>query len=125
MSQCKIMTIPKLDLIIKPLVVLVGVLFFVPTMLSQQIKIDTASVRAVLKALQNPNLTNDQAMTVAKLEGNQGMIKEMHDLSEPTPKNSSRTLSSLPLMDRQAEHLRKRACGRGGRLESLPDTQSL
>jgi hypothetical protein len=53
-----------------------------PTILSQQIKIDTSSARAVLKALQNPSLTTDQAMTVAKLEGNQGMIKEMHDLGE-------------------------------------------
>jgi len=59
-----------------------GMLLFAPTALSQQIKIDTTSARAVLKALQNPNLTNDQAMTVAKLEGNQGMIREMHDLGE-------------------------------------------
>jgi Putative zinc dependent peptidase (DUF5700) len=50
--------------------------------MSQQIKIDTASARAVLKALENPNLSFNQAMTIAKLEGNQGMIKEMHDLGE-------------------------------------------
>ncbi|WP_263377268.1 DUF5700 domain-containing putative Zn-dependent protease [Granulicella paludicola] len=82
MSQCKFLATPKLDFIIKGFVLLVGALFFVPIMLSQQIKIDTASARAMLKALQNSNLTNDQAMTVAKLEGNQGMIKEMHGLGE-------------------------------------------
>lgn len=49
---------------------------------SQKVKIDTASARAVLAALNNPNLTLDQAMTIARLEGNQGMIKEMHDLEE-------------------------------------------
>jgi hypothetical protein len=53
-----------------------------PSLLSQQIKVDTASARAVLRALQNPSLTYDQAMAVAKLEGNQGMIHEMRDLSE-------------------------------------------
>ena len=57
-------------------------LLFAPSALSQQIKIDTASARAVLKALEDPNLNHDQAMTVAKLEGNQGMIKEMRDLGE-------------------------------------------
>ncbi|WP_263375006.1 DUF5700 domain-containing putative Zn-dependent protease [Granulicella aggregans] len=50
--------------------------------LSQQVKIDTTSARAVLKAIQDPTLTNDQAMAVAKLEGNQGMIREMQDLGE-------------------------------------------
>ena len=59
-----------------------GALSVPPSALSQQIKIDTTSARAVLQALQNQNLTNDQAMTIAKLEGNQGMIKEMHDLGE-------------------------------------------
>jgi len=51
-------------------------------LLSQQINIDTASARAVLKALHDPDLSYELAMTIAKLEGNQGMIKKMHELEE-------------------------------------------
>lgn len=61
---------------------LVGALFFIPCALSQQIKVDTVSARAVLKAIQDSSLSYEQAMTVARLEGNQGMIKEMRDLGE-------------------------------------------
>jgi len=61
---------------------LLGAILSTASMQSQQIKIDTASARAVLKALQNPSLTYEQAMAIAKLEGNQGMIKEMRELGE-------------------------------------------
>lgn len=67
---------------IASVVVIVGSLLCVPSLLSQQIKIDTASARAVLKSLQDPDLTYEQAMAVAKLDGNQGMIREMRDLGE-------------------------------------------
>jgi hypothetical protein len=51
-------------------------------LLGQNITVDTASARAVLQALRDPDLTYNQAMAVAKLEGNQGMIHEMRDLGE-------------------------------------------
>ncbi len=80
--RIKTMAIRKLRLANPLFVLFLTSLSFAPTVVAQQIKIDTTSARAVLTALQDPNLTYDQAMAIAKLEGNQGMIKEMHDLGE-------------------------------------------
>ena len=41
-----------------------------------QVTIDFTSARAVLKALQNPNLTSDQAHEVCSLPGNQGLVQK-------------------------------------------------
>ena len=60
----------------------VGSMFCTASLRSQQVSVDTASARAVLQALENPALTYEQAMVVAKLDGNQGMIKEMKELGE-------------------------------------------
>jgi len=65
-----------------PIILTLGTLLSAPPSLCQKITIDTASARAVLRALQYPDLTYNQAMAVAKLEGNQGMIHEMRDLGE-------------------------------------------
>ncbi len=40
------------------------------------VKVDTASARAVLKALANPALTEAEALSVAKLDGNEGLIRK-------------------------------------------------
>ena len=72
----------KTNLPSAPIILTFGILLSAPTSLCQKITIDTASARAVLKALQDPDLTYNLAITVAKLEGNQGMVHEMHDLNE-------------------------------------------
>ena len=66
----------------RSLALVLGMLCLASPAFSQKIEIDTASARAVLKALQDPNLGFEQAMSIAKLQGNQGMIKKMHDLGE-------------------------------------------
>jgi hypothetical protein len=76
------MTVRKPNLPIESIVLFAGALLFAPSVLSQQITIDTASARAVLKALQEPNLTYDQGMAIARLEGNKGMIRETRELNE-------------------------------------------
>ena len=50
--------------------------------ISQQFRFDTAAAHAVLKALHDPDLNLKQAMDIAKLDGNQGMIKKMRELGE-------------------------------------------
>jgi hypothetical protein len=67
---------------IRSWVVFVGTLLSATSGICQQIVVDTATARAVLKALQSQDLTYDQAIAIAKLEGNQGMIKEMKYLGE-------------------------------------------
>jgi len=76
------MTTRKLILPVTSIVLFGCALMFAPFARSQQIKVDTASARAVLRALQDPNLTDDQAMAIARLDGNRGMIREMHELGE-------------------------------------------
>ena len=49
---------------------------------SQQISFDTASAHAVLQALRDPNLDFKQAINIARLDGNQGMIKKTRELGE-------------------------------------------
>ena len=41
-----------------------------------QVTVDSASARAVLKALQNPTLTSDHARQVCSLPGNQGLVQK-------------------------------------------------
>ncbi len=41
-----------------------------------QISIDSAAARAVLAALQNPSLTHEEALKIAELPGNQGLVKK-------------------------------------------------
>jgi hypothetical protein len=64
------------------LIFIAGAICFGLPLHSQQINVDTASARAVLKALQDPKLTYEQAMSIARLDGNQGMIREMRELAE-------------------------------------------
>ena len=45
--------------------------------------IDDAAARAVLKAVQSPDLTRDQALAVAKLPGNEGLIEKLHSYNKP------------------------------------------
>jgi Putative zinc dependent peptidase (DUF5700) len=78
----KFMTIRKSHLLLTWIILFLPAILFAPPLSAQKITVDTASARAVLKALQEPNLNYDQAMAIAKLEGNQGMIKEMRELAE-------------------------------------------
>ena len=64
------------------LALVVAAIAFTSPAVSQQIAFDTASARAVLKALSDPNLDFKQAMDIARLDGNQGMIKKMRELGE-------------------------------------------
>jgi hypothetical protein len=64
------------------LLAVLSVLSFASPLLSQQISIDTTSARAVLKALHDPDLTHEEAINIARLNGNQGMIRKMRELEE-------------------------------------------
>ncbi len=66
----------------RKLALAVTALSFASPAISQQIRFDTASARAVLKALHDPNLDFKQAIEIARLDGNQGMIKKMRELEE-------------------------------------------
>ena len=63
-------------------VLLLAAICFASSAFTQQITLDTTSARVVLKALNNPNLDFKQAMEIAQLKGNQGMIKKMRELEE-------------------------------------------
>jgi hypothetical protein len=78
--------LPELGLTMKTLqlrlLAVLSVLSFASPLLSQQISIDTTSARAVLKALHDPDLTHEEAINIARLNGNQGMIRKMRELEE-------------------------------------------
>jgi hypothetical protein len=48
-----------------------------------QIVIDDATARAVLKAVQDPALTRDQALAVARLRGSALLIQKLHSYKLP------------------------------------------
>ena len=72
----------KQELQIALLALVCGTSLLTPYVHAQAIKIDTTSARAVIEALKDPSLTYDRAAGIAKLEGNQGMIRKMRELHE-------------------------------------------
>ena len=52
------------------------------------VTIDTDSAKAVLIALQNPSLTHVEALKVAQMTGNQGIIREMNGFKIPVTNES-------------------------------------
>ncbi|MES2986998.1 MAG: DUF5700 domain-containing putative Zn-dependent protease [Pseudomonadota bacterium] len=47
------------------------------------VKVDADSARAVLAAVQNPALTQEQALAIARLPGNQGLIRKIKGYNRP------------------------------------------
>ncbi len=72
----------KTDMLRINFLLFVCAFLFPSPILSQQVSIDTTSARAVVRALHDPHLTHENAMEIAKLTGNQGMIKKMLELKE-------------------------------------------
>ena len=52
------------------------------------VTIDTGSAQAVLMALQNPELGQDEALKIAAMPGNQGMIRKMNEFHVPATNES-------------------------------------
>ena len=52
------------------------------------VSINTDSARAVLLALQNPSLSHDEALKIAGMYGNQGMIQKMNEFHVPATTES-------------------------------------
>lgn len=55
------------------------------------VSIDTESATSVLQALADPSLTYDRALEIAKLPGNQGIIRKMREFDIPATKESFAT----------------------------------
>jgi hypothetical protein len=54
-----------------------------PAQAQLAVKLDVDSARAVLAAVRNPALTRDQALAVARLPGNQGLIRKVRAYNRP------------------------------------------
>ncbi len=59
------------------------ILFLVPAACQASVTIDFAAARAVLSAVGNPRLTRDDALRIARLEGNQGLIRKEISYGRP------------------------------------------
>lgn len=54
---------------------------------SLTVRLDAESARAVLAAVRNPALTREQALAIARLPGNQGLIRKVKSYNRPADEN--------------------------------------
>jgi hypothetical protein len=68
-----------------PQTILVYAMMFlaIPRAFATTVTIHTEDARRTLLAMQNPALTHDEAMTIAQMHGNQGILRKLHEFKVP------------------------------------------
>jgi Putative zinc dependent peptidase (DUF5700) len=67
---------------------LIGCLALAPPAFAIAVSINTDSAKAVLEAMQNPALSHDEALKIAEMRGNQGIIRKLDEFKIPATAES-------------------------------------
>ncbi len=67
---------------------LIGCLALAPSAFPIAVRMNTDSAKAVLEAMQNPALSHDEALKIARMRGNQGIIRKLNEFKIPATAES-------------------------------------